>query len=129
MNRAIFTARRPAARTLAYLAALGALGSLVMAVAHSGAPVPLVERLGPGTPVPPAAGGFFVGSAVYAVLAGVAWRQAKAGWPLGLAVNLVALLSATVPFRGPISAVAAAVAVAALGVLLSPSGREAFGRH
>ena len=129
MNRAIFTTRRPAARAVAHLSALGAGGSLVMAVAHTGAAVPLVERLGPAAAVPPAAAGFFVGSVLYGLLASLAWRQAKPAWPLGVAVNLVALVSATVPFRGPVSAAAAAVALAGLAVLLSPSGREAFGRH
>ncbi|HVM19505.1 MAG TPA: hypothetical protein VM307_06060 [Egibacteraceae bacterium] len=128
MNRAIFTSRRPAAKATAYLAAVGAVGALTMAVAHTGAGVPLVERLGPAAPVPPAAVGFFVGAALYAGLAVLAWRQASAAWPFGFAVNFVALVSATVPYRGAVSAVAAAVSVAAVIVLLSPSGREAFGR-
>ena len=128
MARPIFTNRRPAAKVVTWLATLSAVGALLMAAAHSGLELPVASSLGPTSAVPAAAAGFLVGSAFFVVVGLLAWSQLRSAWSFGLVVNALALMSALVPFRGPISAAAAVVSVAAIAVLLSPSGREAFGR-
>ena len=127
MNRRIFYTRRRAATTVAALCWTGFAGALVMAVAHTGTDLPVVSDLGPGRPIPPVAAGFFVGAALYAVAAVKARQPAPGPWKLALIVNVVALVAAAFPFRGAVSAVAVAVSLAAVALLCSRPGRQAFG--
>lgn len=117
-----------AAQAVGALAALGAVGALIMAVSHAGVTVPLVAQLGPGgdRALPAVAGGFAVGAALFALVAAGARRQRQWAWALGLVINGITLIATTVPWRGPVSGAAAAVTVAGLAVLLSRPGRAAF---
>ncbi|MDP9022629.1 MAG: hypothetical protein M3N57_08015 [Actinomycetota bacterium] len=121
--------RPPAATAVAVLALLGVVGSVVMMLAHLGLGIPVIENLGPGRMLLPVAIGFAVGALLYAVVAAGAFAVARWAWWAGLVVNGLAFLSAAFPFRGWISAVVMAVSAAALVVLLTPAGREAFGRR
>lgn len=127
MNRRIFYTRRRAATTVAALCWAGFAGALVMAVAHTGADVPVVSDLGPGRPIPPVAAGFFLGAALYAGAALAARTPAPRPWRLALAVNGVAFVAAAFPFRGAVSAAAVTVSLAAMALLCSRAGRQAFG--
>lgn len=100
--------------------ALGALGALVMSIAHAGIEVPVVSALGPqGGAVPPAAISFGVGALLFAGVAfGLARRQSWA-WAIGLAVNALAFGAAAFPYRGIGSVAGMAVSVAAIALLLS----------
>lgn len=117
-----------AARAVAVLGALGAVGSALMAVSHAGVTLPLLAAIGPGgdRALPGVAAGFAVGVVLFALVAAGAWRQRPWAWAAALVVNGVALVVATVPWRGPASGAAAVITVAALAVLLSPPGRAAF---
>ncbi len=119
------TTRPAAATAVGVLALLGFVGSAVMAVAHFG--VEVIPGLDPGL-ILPAAIGFVVGAVLYAVVAYGAFTVAGWAWWAGLVVNGLAFASAAYPFRGWMSAVAMAVSAAAIVVLLSPPGREAFRR-
>ena len=127
MTRRISDTRPPAARVIAILCWAGFAGALVMAVAHTGAEVPVVSALGPGRPIPPVAAGFFLGAALYAAAAVAARRPAPRPWKLALAVNVVAFVAAAFPFRGAVSVAAVSVSLAALALLASRAGRHAFG--
>lgn len=122
------TSAATAARLVAALAALGAAGSLVMAISHAGIRLPLVAALGPdgSRALPGVALGFAVGAVVFALLAVGAWQRHAWAWALGLVINGLALVVTTVPWRGPVSGAAAVVTAAGLAVLLSRPGRAAF---
>ncbi|MDP8977759.1 MAG: hypothetical protein M3N17_04150, partial [Actinomycetota bacterium] len=62
----------------------------------------------------------------FAAVAVGAFRRRPWAWAAGVALNGLALTSAVMPFRGPPSALAAAVTLAALGLLASRPGREAL---
>jgi hypothetical protein len=110
-----------------WLAVAGAVGAAVMSVAHWGVAVPLVADV--GRVVAPVAVALAVGAVLYAVVAVGSFGRRRWAWTAGVVVNALALLStASPPFRGPVELVAAAVSLAALVVLLSRRGREAFGR-
>lgn len=117
-----------AARVIVALATLGAAGGLIMAVSHAGLSVPVVAALGPGgdRALPAVAAGFAVGAALFALVAVGAWRRHAWAWALGLVVNGLALIAATMPWRGPVSGVAAVVTAAGLAALLSRPGRAAL---
>lgn len=123
------SATRPrAAVSAAVLAVIVAAGAALMAVSHAGVTVPLLAALGPGgdRALPGVAAGFAVAALVFAVVAVATWRRRPWAWAVGLAVNTLALVAATMPWRGPVSGVAAVVTVAAIVVLVSPGGRAAF---
>lgn len=119
------TASRTPAAAVAVggLALVGFLGSVAMSLAHLGLDLPV---LGPAALIPPVAVGFALGAALYGVVAVGAFRVRRWAWPLGLAVNGLAFLSAAFPYRGVASAVAMAVSAAVVVVLLSPPGRRAL---
>lgn len=113
------------ARAVGWLAAAGAAGSAVMSLSHAGVTLPGVSALMPGSIVlPPVAAGFAVGAVLFGAVAVGAFRRRPWAWAAGVAVNGVTLAGAAVPFRGPPSALAIAVTLAALGVLISRPGRE-----
>lgn len=120
-----------AVRAAAALTALMAVGSALMAVSHAGMSVPLLAALGPGgqRALPEVAAGFAVAAVLFAVVAVGAWRQRPWAWAIGLVLHGVALIAATIPWRGPASGAAAVVTVAALGVLATRPGRTAFLRR
>jgi hypothetical protein len=123
MRTATTSHRRPAAATaVAWLAVVGAIGAAYMVVSHVELYRADVVPLG----VP---AGFVLGALLFASVAYGAFRTAWWAWPAALAVNGVGLLSALVPWRGPQALVPAAVTLAALLVLLSPSGRRALPRR
>jgi hypothetical protein len=118
--------RPPAAAAVATLAVVGVVGSAVMTLAHLGLGLPVLDAVGPGRLVAPAAVSFAVGTVLYAVVAYGAFRVARWAWGAGLLVNVLGFATAAFPYRGWISGVAIAVSVAAVTVLLSPPGRSAF---
>lgn len=120
-----------AVRAAAALTALMAVGSALMAVSHAGVSVPLLAALGPGgqRALPEVATGFAVAAALFAVVAVGAWRRRPWAWAIGLVLHGVALIAATIPWRGPVSGAAAVVTVAALAVLATRPGRIAFLRR
>ncbi|HUH07702.1 MAG TPA: hypothetical protein VML96_07840 [Egibacteraceae bacterium] len=110
---------------LAWLAGLAAAGSAIMALAHMGLQIPVISGLGPGgaRSVPVAALVFGISTLMFLlILFGMLMRRAWA-WPVALVGNGFALIGAANPFRGPVSAAAIAVTVAAIAILLSPPGR------
>ena len=121
--------RPTAATAVAVLALLGVVGAAVMTLAHLGLRMPVIEDLGPGRLLLPVALGFAVGTVLYAVVAFGAFAVAGWAWGAGLLVNALAFLSAAFPYRGWVSGVAMLVSGAALIVLLTRAGRQAFHRH
>lgn len=117
-----------AARAAAALTGLIAVGSALMAVSHAGMSVPLLAALGPGgeRALPGVATGFAVATVLFAVVAVGAWRQRPWAWAVGLVLHGVALVAATMPWRGPVSGAAAVISIAALAVLATRPGRTAF---
>lgn len=116
---------RPAAeRALVVLLALGAVGSAVMTAAHLGMPLPEAFGFGPGRVIVPAAIGFVVGTVLYAIAWVGVQRRTSWCWLVALAVNALALTTATVQYRGLGSLSAIVVSIAVLIVLLTPSGRR-----
>jgi hypothetical protein len=121
------TSGRPsAAVAVGTLAALGLLGSLVMTLAHLGLGIPVLDALGAGVLVVPAAVSFAVGTLLYALVTYGAFRTRRWTWFAGLLVNVLACVTAAFPIRSWISVTAIVVSVTAIAVLLSPPGRAAF---
>lgn len=113
-------------RTAAVIAGIAAFGNLLLGIAHTGATVPLLSRIGPqGGAVPPAVVAFSVGTLVFGALAWGLWRGAAWARWVGLAVCALAILSGIGQFRGVVSAAGIVLAVV-LGVLLlrSPTPAE-----
>lgn len=104
---------------------VGALGAGVMALAHTGLAIPVIEDLGPAQPLAPVAAVFAAGALAYAAVALAALRRRSWWWGGALAVNLLAVASAAGQYRGFPSLVAIVVGAASLVVLLAPSGRRA----
>lgn len=115
-------------RSTIALALAGLVGSAAMLVGHLGFRVPFLSGISPGRLILPAAIGFGFGTVAYAVVVLATWQRRRWGRWLALAVHGLALLSASVPFRGWFSAVAAGVAAAAIVVLLTPGAKQALGR-
>lgn len=112
--------------TLTLLAALGALGSAVMTLAHLGIELSLLTLFGPARLIPTAAIGFATGTCLFVAVAVAVWRRWRRAWPLAVVVNLVALVTAAMPFRNWMSGAAIIVSLAALAVLASRAGRGAL---
>lgn len=123
------TDERPAAATLiGWLAVIGVVGALVMALAHSPFSVPVIDEVIPAPSIPPLSASFVLGAVLFGAVAYGAFTLASWAWPAAVAVNAVAFLSSSFPYRGPVGLVPAAVTLIALFVLLSPQGRAAL-RH
>lgn len=122
--------RSGAAVAVGCLAAVAALGSLLLAVAHLGIELPLLASLGPGgdTVVVPAAIAFGVGMAVWGAVSFGAFRRTRWVLPVGVVFSVLSILSGLMPYRGVASGVGIALASLVLLTLLSPPGRRAFGR-
>jgi hypothetical protein len=122
----------PASRTLtaaAALAATAAVGTALLAVAHTGASIPLLSRLGPqGGAVPPAVVAFGVGTLLFGAIAWGLARRERWAWTLGLGVAALSVLSGVGQFRGVVSAVGIAISLALAALLLAPASRSAVGR-
>jgi hypothetical protein len=127
-TRAPATRRPFAATAIGALAGLGALGSLVMTLAHLDLDLPLISGLGPEGSLVPVAIGFAVGTVLYGAVAYGAFARARWAWPAALVLNAVALLATLGPPRRPglFEPVAIAVSLLALGILVSPPGRRAL---
>lgn len=120
------TARPPAATAVGVLAALGVIGAIFMALAHSGLDLPLVSALGAPRIVPVAVG-FAVGAVLFGAVAWAALTQASWAWPFAVATNGIAFASSVMPWRGiNRSGLPALVTLAALALLASRNGREAL---
>lgn len=110
------------------LATISALGTSLLAVAHTGVTVPLLSALGPqGGAVPPAVVAFTVATLLFAVLAFGLRRAARWAWVGGLVLAAASILGGVGQFRGVVSAIGIGLAVVLLGVLLAPSSRRAVG--
>ncbi len=117
-----------ALRAVVVVAAVGLIGSVLMAIAHAGVQIPLFSALGPGggAAIPPAAAGFTVGAILYLVaLVGLARRRPWA-WALGLVVFALTLTSAAVPFRGVGSIAGILVGGIGLALLLARPVRSSL---
>lgn len=116
-------------RLAAGLAWAGAVGAALLAIAHTGATVPLLSRLGPqGGAVPPAVVVFGVGAAAFAAVAVGVGRGRSWGRWLGLGVAAMGVLSGVGQFRGAASAAGIVLALGLGLLLLRPiSGREVSG--
>jgi hypothetical protein len=120
---------RPVAATIVgVLAVLGVIGSIIMTLAHLDLEIPVISQFGPtGRAIVPVAIGFAVGTVLFAATAYGAFRRTSWAWPVALVVNGLAFISSVMPWRGlENSGVPALVTLIALGVLLSPAGREAL---
>jgi hypothetical protein len=111
---------------LAVCAAL-TIGSLLLAVAHTGVRVPLLEVLGPrGGAVPIAASGFAVGALLHGLaFVGIA-RQRAWGWAVGLVIHGLTLAAAAFPFRGAGSVLGIGLSVLGLVLLMTPDVRHSL---
>ena len=116
---------RAARRTAVALLAVLAVGTALMAVAHTGVAVPLLDAIGPGgdTVVPQAAIGFAVAAAGFGAATVGLLRARRWGWALGLVVLTATLLAAAVPFRGAGSLLGIGLAAAGLIALALPGVR------
>jgi hypothetical protein len=115
-------------RAAALLAGVAALGTALLAVAHTGVDVPLLSGLGPqGGAVPPAVVAFSFGTVVFAAVAVGLARGARWAWAVGLAVCALAVASGVGQFRGVVSAIGIAVAVVLASLLLAPGSRRRVG--
>lgn len=118
-------AQRPAAaRAVLVLLALGVVGSAVMTAAHLGMPLPESFGFGPGRVIVPAAVGFLVGTLLYAVAWVGVLRRASWSWLVTVIVNVLALATGTLQYRGLGSLSAIVVSIVALIIMLSAAGRE-----
>ncbi|MEX0591990.1 MAG: hypothetical protein WD152_00805 [Nitriliruptoraceae bacterium] len=115
-------------RSVAGLAAAATLGSAMMALAHLGIDSTVLGFIGPGRLIVPAAIGFVVGTAAFAVVTIGAWHRRRWAWSIALVINGLAFATAVFPFRGWFSVAAATVAAAAITLLILPGGRLAFDR-
>ena len=118
----------PALRAAVVVAAVAALGNALLAIAHTGADIPVLSSLGPqGDAVPPAIVAFTVGTVLFAAIAVGLWRRQRWAWIAGLVVSVLALLSGVGQFRGVVSALGILVALLLAGLLLAPGSRDAVG--
>jgi hypothetical protein len=115
----------PAAAAVAVFAALAALASLVMTIAHLDISVPPLMQ---GVDVPPFVPGMFAVATVACVVVLVgALRRARWGWWAGLVVfGLAVPVILGSPTRNWLSYLVLATAIVALVVLVSPPGRRAY---
>lgn len=119
---------RAARRTAVALLTVLALGTALMALAHTGVAVPLLDAIGPGgdTVVPQAAIGFAVAAAGFAAATAGLLRARRWGWALGVVVLTATLLAAAVPFRGAGSVLGMGLAAAGLVALALPGVRRSL---
>jgi hypothetical protein len=111
------------------LAGVAAVGTLLLAIAHTGVEVPLLSALGPqGGAVPPAVVAFGVATVLFAGIALGLTRRSRMAWAVGLAVSVLAVLSGIGQFRGVVSAAGIVLSLALIGLLLAPASRSAVGR-
>lgn len=110
------------------LSIVGALGSGVMLLAHLGLDLDLLAPLGPGRLIVPAAIGFAIGTIAYTVVVFGAAQHRSWAWLTALLVNGLAVVVASIPFRGWFSVIAVAVAAMAIILLLMPGIRGSFSR-
>lgn len=111
------------ATAVGILGLLGAIGAVVMSLAHSGLQLPVI----PAPEIWPVAIGFAFGSVLFVVVAWAAFTQRAWAWPVALAVNAIAFASAVMPWRGlDRSGLPALVTLLALVLLVTPAGREAL---
>lgn len=116
-----------AVRAAAAVAFVGAVGLVLLAIAHLGVSLPGLAALGPaGGAVPQAAGGFAVGAVLYAVIGAGLLRARAWAWASGLVVSALAVLSGVMQFRGAASALGIVVAVLLGALLLLPATRRAL---
>lgn len=111
---------------LVWISGALAAGCALLAVGHLGLRIPVLSALGPGgdRAVVPAAIAFSAAALLQALVAvGVARRRSWA-WPLGVPVALMILIGSMAPFRGAVSAMGIALAVAELGLLLTGDVRR-----
>ncbi len=113
-------------RGAALLAAIAAVGNLLLAVAHLGIEIPVLSALGPqGGAVPPAVVAFTVGTVVFGAIAVGLARGRRWAWVGGLVVSALAVLSGVGQFRGVVSALGIVLSLGLLALLLAPSSRRA----
>lgn len=107
--------RSGVATAIGVLAVVGVVGSVVMVVAHVSLDLPVVAGL------------FVVGAILFGVAAYGVFRRATWAWPVALVVNGLGFVSSVMPWRGLTnSGPPALITLVALGLLLSPAGREAL---
>ncbi|CAN5164408.1 hypothetical protein BH23ACT9_BH23ACT9_35550 [soil metagenome] len=110
------------------VAAIAALGNLVMAIAHTGVTIPLLSRLGPqGGAVPVAVGIFAAGTLAFGLVAFGLQRRSRVAWIAGIVIAALSILSGISMFRGPVTAIAMVLAAVLLALLLAPRSRQAVG--
>jgi hypothetical protein len=113
-------------RAAAALSATAAVGTLLLAVAHTGVTVPLLSALGPqGDAVPPAVVAFCAATLLFGGVAAGLARARRWAWGAGLGVAALAVLGGVGQFRGVVSAVGIALALAMAALLLTPAARRA----
>lgn len=113
-------------RSAAVVAGIAAVGTLLLAIAHTGVTIPLLSRLGPqGGAVPPAVVAFAAGTALFGAIAVGLLRRARWAWIGGLAVAGLSVLSGIGQFRGVVSAVGIALSILLATLLLAPGSRQA----
>lgn len=106
--------RPRAATVIGVLGAIGLAGSAFMAVAH----------LSLSTAI---AAGFGLGVVLFGAVTYGALRQTSWAWPVGLAVNAIALAGSVMPWRGlERSGLPTLITVTALALLVSRPGRDAL---
>lgn len=116
-------------RVAVALAGVAAVGTLLLAVAHTGVEVPVLSALGPqGGAVPPAVVAFAVATVLFAGIGLGLARRNRVAWVAGLAVSVLAVLSGIGQFRGVVSAIGIVLSVALIGLLLAPPSRAAVDR-
>jgi lysylphosphatidylglycerol synthetase-like protein (DUF2156 family) len=116
-------------RAAVAVAGIATLGNLLLAVAHTGATVPLLSAIGPeGGAVPPAVVAFTVGTIVYGLITLGLSRANRVAWTAGLIVSGLSILSGIGQFRGVVTALAMATAAALIVLLLLPASRQAMTR-
>lgn len=123
------TAKPPlAARAIAILTLLLAVGAALLTIGHAGIELPLVAGLGPGgdRAVVPAAIAFGIAT-LLAITVGVgALKRQPWAWALGLLLHSFIVLGSAMPFRGAASAAGIVIGAATVALLLSRPGRAAF---
>lgn len=115
-------------RAAAVLSAVAAVGSLLLAIAHTGVRIPLFSQLGPqGGAVPPAVVAFAVGTVLFTAITVGLVRQRRWAWVAGLVVSTLAVLSGIGQFRGAVSAAGIVLAIALAALLLARPSRRQVG--
>lgn len=113
-------------RVAVVLAAVVALGTFLLAIAHLGITIPVLSALGPqGGAVPPAVVAFTVATILFGAVTVGLLRRSRVAWIGAIVLSVLIILSSVGQFRGVVSGMGIAISLALIVLLLVPTSRRA----